>query len=239
MGSTTCQLATRDEVRVTPAFQAGVSPYDCLWGKGPGRDGLSGQGQPCVSEQHTQAGISHRASLRSAQAWGWTEDAPTCFPGWHIASGISICSLSLVQVGCFLKTPRFPIWVVCSESHFSVLFSQQLELLRDWRAERLFDLYYYDGLANQQEQIRLTIGAPPPHPSCATWSESTHHVPLLAPGVRVGTRYQVPTLLCHSTSLCPMTACLPASCTDYIPLAAVQGVSVDTSKRLMTEGPGD
>ena len=168
MGSTTCQLATRDEVRVTPAFQAGVSPYDCLWGKGPGRDGLSGQGQPCVSEQHTQAGIPHRASLRSAQAWGWTEDAPTCFPGWHIASGISICSLSLVQVGCFLKTPRFPIWVVCSESHFSVLFSQQLELLRDWRAERLFDLYYYDGLANQQEQIRLTIGAPPPHPSCAT-----------------------------------------------------------------------
>lgn len=53
----------------------------------------------------------------------------------------SVCSLSLVQVGCFLKTPRFPIWVVCSESHFSVLFSLQLELLQDWRAERLFDLY--------------------------------------------------------------------------------------------------
>ncbi|EPQ05691.1 Protein FAM188B [Myotis brandtii] len=61
------------------------------------------------------------------------------------------------QVGCFLKTPRFPIWVVCSESHFSVLFSLQPELLRDWRVERLFDLFYYDGLANQQEQIRLTV----------------------------------------------------------------------------------
>ncbi|XP_019495425.1 PREDICTED: probable ubiquitin carboxyl-terminal hydrolase FAM188B [Hipposideros armiger] len=64
---------------------------------------------------------------------------------------------NVCQVGCFLKTPRLPIWVVCSESHFSVLFSVQPELLRDWRAERLFDLYYYDGLANQQEQIRLTI----------------------------------------------------------------------------------
>ncbi|XP_058383740.1 probable ubiquitin carboxyl-terminal hydrolase MINDY-4 [Diceros bicornis minor] len=64
---------------------------------------------------------------------------------------------NVCQVGCFLKTPRFPIWVVCSESHFSVLFSLQPELLRDWRTERLFDLYYYDGLANQQEQIRLTI----------------------------------------------------------------------------------
>lgn len=65
-------------------------------------------------------------------------------------------------MGCFLKTPRFPVWVVCSESHFSVLFGLQPELLRDWRAERLFDLYYYDGLANQQEQIRLSIGTLPP-----------------------------------------------------------------------------
>ena len=187
MGSTTCQLAAGDEGRVTPAFQAGVSPYDCLWGKGPGSAGLSGQGQPCNSEQHTQAGIPHRASLRSAQAWGWTEDAPTCFPGWHVASGISTCSLSLVQVGCFLKTPRFPIWVVCSESHFSVLFSQQLELLRDWRTERLFDLYYYDGLANQQEQIRLTIGAPPPHPSCVTGEPSDWSgMPALARPLRAG-----------------------------------------------------
>lgn len=54
--------------------------------------------------------------------------------------------------------------MVCSESHFSVLFSLQPELLRDWRTERLFDLYYYDGLAHQQEQIRLTIGAAGPRP---------------------------------------------------------------------------
>nr|XP_054767713.1 probable ubiquitin carboxyl-terminal hydrolase MINDY-4 [Lytechinus pictus] len=61
------------------------------------------------------------------------------------------------QVGTYYKTPRFPIWVVCSESHFSVLFSLKKELLGDWRMERHFDLYYYDGLAKQQEEIRLTI----------------------------------------------------------------------------------
>ncbi|KAM6452915.1 putative ubiquitin carboxyl-terminal hydrolase MINDY-4 isoform 1-T1 [Liasis olivaceus] len=61
------------------------------------------------------------------------------------------------QVGCYLKTPRFPIWVVCSESHFSVLFCLRKDLLGDWKTERRFDLYYYDGLANQQEEIRLTI----------------------------------------------------------------------------------
>lgn len=116
-------------------------------------------------QHHTQAAVPNKASLRSARPWGWTEDALGPFPQRRqVLSGLSVCSLSLVQVGCFLKTPRFPIWVVCSESHFSVLFSLQPELLRDWRTERLFDLYYYDGLANQQEQIRLTIGAPCPRP---------------------------------------------------------------------------
>ncbi|XP_029781421.1 probable ubiquitin carboxyl-terminal hydrolase MINDY-4 isoform X1 [Suricata suricatta] len=85
----------------------------------------------------------------------------TLLKGITARSDIGFLSLfehyNVCQVGCFLKTPRFPIWVVCSESHFSVLFSLDPELLRDWRAERVFHLYYYDGLANQQEQIRLTI----------------------------------------------------------------------------------
>ncbi|XP_060051782.1 probable ubiquitin carboxyl-terminal hydrolase MINDY-4 isoform X2 [Erinaceus europaeus] len=85
----------------------------------------------------------------------------TLLKGITARSDVGFLSLfehyDVCQVGCFLKTPRFPIWVVCSESHFSVLFSLQPELLRDWRAERFFDLYYYDGLANQQEQIRLTV----------------------------------------------------------------------------------
>ncbi|XP_058152804.1 probable ubiquitin carboxyl-terminal hydrolase MINDY-4 [Dasypus novemcinctus] len=85
----------------------------------------------------------------------------TLLKGVAARSDVGFLSLfehyNVCQVGCFLKTPRFPVWVVCSESHFSVLFSLQPELLRDWRTERLFDLYYYDGLANQQEQIRLTI----------------------------------------------------------------------------------
>lgn len=87
-------------------------------------------------------------------------------------------------MGCFLKTPRFPIWVVCSESHFSVLFSLQSELLRDWRAERLFDLFYYDGLANQQEQIRLTVGACLP-PSVYPWG-AARRVGDMGPGTSTG-----------------------------------------------------
>ena len=61
------------------------------------------------------------------------------------------------EVGSYYKTPKFPVWVVCSESHFSVVFALKKEVLNDWKAETRFDLFYYDGLARQDEQIKLTI----------------------------------------------------------------------------------
>ena len=39
-----------------------------------------------------------------------------------------------------------------------MLFCLEKDLLADWKTERRFDLYYYDGLANQEEEIRLTVG---------------------------------------------------------------------------------
>ncbi|KAM9308094.1 putative ubiquitin carboxyl-terminal hydrolase MINDY-4 [Gastrophryne carolinensis] len=85
----------------------------------------------------------------------------TILKGISTRSDIGFLSLfehyGVCQVGSYLKTPKYPIWVVCSESHFSVLFCLKKELVSDWRAERRFDLYYYDGLANQQEEIRLTV----------------------------------------------------------------------------------
>jgi hypothetical protein len=45
----------------------------------------------------------------------------------HTLSNSSCC-----QVGSHYKEPVFPIWVVCSESHFTVLFSQQRNLLSNW-----------------------------------------------------------------------------------------------------------
>ncbi|NWZ55376.1 MINY4 hydrolase, partial [Haliaeetus albicilla] len=85
----------------------------------------------------------------------------TILKGITSRSDIGLLSLfehyDVCQVGCYLKTPKYPIWLVCSESHFSVLFSLEKDLLGDWKTERRFDLYYYDGLANQEEEIRLTV----------------------------------------------------------------------------------
>ncbi|XP_031951178.1 probable ubiquitin carboxyl-terminal hydrolase MINDY-4 isoform X2 [Corvus moneduloides] len=85
----------------------------------------------------------------------------TILKGITSRSDIGLLSLfehyDVCQVGCYLKTPKFPIWLVCSESHFSVLFCLEKDLLSDWKTGRRFDLYYYDGLANQDEEIRLTV----------------------------------------------------------------------------------
>lgn len=58
-----------------------------------------------------------------------------------------------IEVGSFLKDPEDPVWVVCSESHFSTLYASQRR--PDWK--RPFDLHYYDGLAQQEAPITLSL----------------------------------------------------------------------------------
>jgi hypothetical protein len=63
-------------------------------------------------------------------------------------------------VGSNLKRPVYNVWVVCSESHYSVLFADPpllQEPATSLDARESLDLFYYDGLANQDEQIRLTV----------------------------------------------------------------------------------
>uniref|UniRef100_K3X280 Myb-like domain-containing protein n=1 Tax=Globisporangium ultimum (strain ATCC 200006 / CBS 805.95 / DAOM BR144) TaxID=431595 RepID=K3X280_GLOUD len=63
-------------------------------------------------------------------------------------------------VGSHLKCPKFNIWVVCSESHYSVLFTEPTHIETAHLDEvRALDLYYYDGLASQDEVIRLSVDA--------------------------------------------------------------------------------
>lgn len=45
--------------------------------------------------------------------------------------------------GSRLKTPALPIWVTCCSDHYGVLFNTNRELLRNYHAERRFDIHYY------------------------------------------------------------------------------------------------
>lgn len=58
-------------------------------------------------------------------------------------------------VGENLKTPNVPIWIVCSESHYSVIFSVDSNNVK--KTGTSFDLVYYDELARQEDDIILTI----------------------------------------------------------------------------------
>ena len=52
-----------------------------------------------------------------------------------------------------------PIWIVCSESHYSILFSTNIAMAQTniTANSRPFDLIYYDELSRQQDDIILTV----------------------------------------------------------------------------------
>lgn len=86
--------------------------------------------------------------------------------GWCVLQGApkraNIGFLSLfeafkcIEVGSRYKGPACPVWVVCAESHYSVLFAADATI--DPReSERVIELYYFDQLARQSERIHLTV----------------------------------------------------------------------------------
>lgn len=81
--------------------------------------------------------------------------------GIHKQSEIGFLTLfeayGYFQVGSYLKQPSVPIWIICSESHYSVLFSTDFSLIQ--KRQQVFDLIYYDELARQEDDIVLTVKA--------------------------------------------------------------------------------
>ncbi|TRY77449.1 hypothetical protein TCAL_08015 [Tigriopus californicus] len=63
-----------------------------------------------------------------------------------------------IRVGENFKTPNYPIWLICSESHFSVLFATVQGVQNTNVADRQsIQVIFYDGLAMQEELVNLTI----------------------------------------------------------------------------------
>lgn len=52
-------------------------------------------------------------------------------------------SLLSRQPGSRLKTPALPIWVISCCGHYGVMFNSNRELLRNYHAEKRFELHYY------------------------------------------------------------------------------------------------
>lgn len=52
-------------------------------------------------------------------------------------------SMSSRQPGSRLKTPALPIWVISCCGHYGLMFNSNRELLRNYHAEKRFELHYY------------------------------------------------------------------------------------------------
>ncbi|CAE7939800.1 Protein FAM188B [Symbiodinium microadriaticum] len=86
--------------------------------------------------------------------------------GWMVLQGaprrpnIGFLSLfeaySCIEVGSRYKGPSSPIWVVCAESHYTVLFSADGSV-NPQDTDKALDLFYFDQLGRQSERIRLTV----------------------------------------------------------------------------------
>eukprot|EP01138_Halocafeteria_seosinensis_P005154 gb/GECG01005269.1/.p1 GENE.gb/GECG01005269.1/~~gb/GECG01005269.1/.p1 ORF type:complete len:1018 (+),score=140.62 gb/GECG01005269.1/:1-3054(+) len=74
-----------------------------------------------------------------------------------------------VHVGNYLKRPRYPIWIICSESHYTTVFSPPRALIKanvvcdkdacEHEPNNVvpLELHYWDGLARQDEPIKFTL----------------------------------------------------------------------------------
>jgi len=61
-----------------------------------------------------------------------------------------------IEVGSRYKGPSSPVWIVCAESHYSVLFATDSSL-EPKSSDAPLNLYYFDQLARQNEKIKLTV----------------------------------------------------------------------------------
>ncbi|XP_057887339.1 inactive ubiquitin carboxyl-terminal hydrolase MINDY-4B [Melospiza georgiana] len=82
------------------------------------------------------------------------------------------------QVSPGLRTPRLPVWLCSLLGRHSVLFGTDSRLLSDWKAERIFHLYFYSGQQEQTQTARLTIDTRSHH-----WEEAQREG-LCSPGRR-------------------------------------------------------
>ncbi|KAI2796969.1 hypothetical protein BLOT_015612 [Blomia tropicalis] len=75
------------------------------------------------------------------------------------------------KVGSCYKNPKLPIYVVLNEYHFTLLFSKHKSNDLETKPNPIngltcFDLYYYDGLLGQDQEICLTIDVDNSNNSC-------------------------------------------------------------------------
>uniref|UniRef100_A0A383VRI7 Deubiquitinating enzyme MINDY-3/4 conserved domain-containing protein n=1 Tax=Tetradesmus obliquus TaxID=3088 RepID=A0A383VRI7_TETOB len=155
---------------------------------------LTGAACSNVFDGRREFGADDSSASTGAAAGDDQQQAGAAAEGGHVLMGVTsqarVGLLTLfewyryVEVGQNLKSPRFPVWVVCSESHFSTLALAAPQQQQQHHAAgskgyiglssslqpapgSALVLEYYDGMARQEEPIRLELL---PAPGGVGWS---------------------------------------------------------------------
>jgi hypothetical protein len=56
-----------------------------------------------------------------------------------------------------LRTPKVPVWLICVNRRYGIMFSTNINLLNNWIYENYFQLHIYTGLKKQEEPCILAI----------------------------------------------------------------------------------
>ncbi|PKU39352.1 hypothetical protein llap_10338 [Limosa lapponica baueri] len=80
----------------------------------------------------------------------WRQRGPVGYLCWDRAQAEQ-------QVCHGLRTPQLPVWLCSLSGRYGVLFGTNSQLLSDWKMERVFHLYFYNGQWEQRKTAHLTI----------------------------------------------------------------------------------
>ncbi|XP_061307071.1 inactive ubiquitin carboxyl-terminal hydrolase MINDY-4B [Pezoporus flaviventris] len=80
----------------------------------------------------------------------WQQRGPVGYLHWSRAQAER-------QVCPRLRTPRLPIWLCSITGRHSILFGTDSQILSDWKREKVFHLYFYNGQLEQTKTAHLTI----------------------------------------------------------------------------------
>ena len=64
-----------------------------------------------------------------------------------------------------LRTPKSPVWLICLNRRYAILFSTNINLLNNWIYENYFQLHIYTGLKKQTESNIIAIDTREQYPT--------------------------------------------------------------------------
>ena len=84
------------------------------------------------------------------------------------------------EIGSMLRTPKVPIWLICLNRRYGIIFSTNINLLNNWIYENYFQLHIYSGLKKQETPCTLSIDTRQQYPRSIyrnIFDEHDQHLP--------------------------------------------------------------